>query len=302
MVNHSLFSHSLFSSALLLSVSATAFAQSAAPPTAVTASTARVDYYRSNIGHTGVAAEKLSAPLSVLWRHTTAYARNNPASPVYSGSTVYFPSGGALYAVNATDGTTRWQYPADGKPRSFFATTPTLSGGFLYVTDDNGQAYKLDAATGKEAWTAKLDGAIRSAPVLSGNMVYFGSSNSHCYALSADTGKVLWDEAANGAIITAPTITGGLVVFASADNNVYSLNSRTGKKAWAVAFDADPSIYPLAFDGSTIYVTAGDTVYGLAPSNGSRRATIKLPPTPSPRRLSAATRSMSSRRPIRCMR
>lgn len=247
----------------------------ATPASPVTA--AHVDYYRGNIGHTGVADEKLSAPLSVLWRHTTAYAKNNPASPVYGASTVYFPSGGAFYALNSADGTMRWQYPADGKARTFFATTPALSGGFLYVTDDNGQAYKLDAATGKPVWTAKLEGAIRSAPIVSNGVVYFGSGNSHGYALSADTGQVVWDTAMGGPITTSPTITGGLVVFTSSDGNVYSLNARTGKKGWAVPFAADPSLVPPVYDGTTLYVAAGNTLYGLDPNNGGRRSTIKLP-------------------------
>jgi len=250
-----------------------------APPAAPAApvNTAHVDFYRGNIGHTGVADEKLSAPLSVLWRHTTSYAKNNPASPVYANSTVFFPSGGALYALNASDGTTRWQYPADGKTTTYFATTPALSAGSLYVTDDNGEAYKVDAATGKVVWATKLDGAIRSAPILSNGVVYFGSGNGHCYALSADTGKVIWDTATGGAIITSPTITGGLVVFSSSDNNVYSLNARTGKKGWAVPFAGDPSLVSPVYDGTTLYVTAGDTVYGLDPNNGAKRSTIKLP-------------------------
>lgn len=278
------YSYPFSAALLLLGASAIAQVTPAAPdvtaPSAALgtpAGTAHVDYYRSNIGHTGVADEKLNAPFSVLWRHTTAYAKNNPASPVYGASTVYFPSGGALYALNALDGTMRWQYPSDGKARTYFATTPALSAGFLYVTDDNGQAYKFDAATGKQIWTAKLEGAIRSAPIISNGVVYFGSGNSHCYALSADTGQVIWDAATGGAIITSPTITGGLVVFTSSDSNVYSLNARTGKKGWAVPFAADPSLVPPIYDGSLLYVTAGDTVYGLDPNNGSRRSTIKLP-------------------------
>ena len=271
-----------FSAALLL-LGPAAFAQvtpgATDPVTPATspAGTAHVDYYRGNIGHTGVSDEKLTAPLSVLWRHTTAYAKNNPASPVYGASTVYFPSGGAFYALNAADGTLRWQYPADGKARTFFATTPALVGGFLYVTDDNGQAYKLDAATGKQVWTTKLEGTIRSAPIVSDGVVYFGSGNSHGYALSADTGQVIWDTQMGGPIITSPTLTGGLVVFTSSDGNVYSLNARTGKKGWAVPFVADPSLVPPVYDGATLYVAAGNTVYGLDPNNGARRSTIKLP-------------------------
>ena len=273
--------HGYLSAALLL-MSAAAAAD--APPTstaisAVAVGKAHVDFYRGGIGHTGVAEEKLSAPLSVLWRHTTAYAKNNPASPVYGADTVYFASGGALYALNASDGTTKWRYPADGKAHADFGGTPALAGGFLYAADDNGQVYKLDAATGKETWTAKLEGALRSAPVVSGGLVYLGSTSDHCYALSAETGAVAWDEPTEGAITASPTITGGLVVFTSTDNHVYSLNARTGRKAWSVTFDSDPSIVPVVYDGAVVYVTAGDTIYRLDPSSGVRRTPITLPTT-----------------------
>lgn len=242
----------------------------AAPP-------AHVDYYRGDIGHTGASPEKLAAPLSLLWRHTGAAARGNPASPVFADGTVYFASGGSLFALNAADGTTRWQFPADGKATTFFGTTPALVAGALYVTDDNGQAYKFDAASGRLLWTAKVGGALRSAPVVSGSAVLFGSGNDHCYALDTGSGQVLWDQATDGAVTTSPTVTGGLAVFSSSDNNVYSLSLRTGKKAWSVPFDADPSLSPVVYGGGTLFVTAGDTLYGLNPSNGARRSAFKLP-------------------------
>ena len=262
---------------LLGTASATTLADTPAPPAA--APSAQVDFYRGDLGHTGISSENLATPLSLLWRHTAVAAANNPASAVYAGGSVYFVSGGGVYCLHASDGATKWQYPADGKSAVLFSATPALDGGFLYVTDDSGQAYKLDAATGKEIWKAKLDGALRSAPVVSGGMVYFGSGNSHCYALSADTGQTVWDETTNGAVLTSPVVTGGLVVFASADNTVYSLNARTGHKAWGVPYDADPSLVPVVYDGRTLYVTAGDTIYVLDPASGRQRTTIKLPTT-----------------------
>ncbi len=290
-----------YSAALLLTGAVAGLAADTPPVVpaapAGTVSKTHVDYYRGNIGHTGVATEALTGPLSVLWRHTTALAKNNPASPVYAASTVYFPSAGALYALNAADGTTKWQYPADAKAHSNFGTTPALVDGFLYVTDDGGTAYKIDAATGKAVWTAKLEGAIRSAPVISNGMVFVGSGSNHCYALSADNGAILWDESTGGSVTTSPTITGGLVVFASADNSVYSLNARTGKKAWSQAFDADPTVAPMVYNGVNLFVTSGDTIYELDPNNGGRRSEIKLPinviaaPTVSSNTIYIATQS-----------
>lgn len=242
----------------------------AMPPT-------QVSYYRGSLGHTGVSSESLTGPLSLLWRHTTVAVTNDPASPVYAGGIVYFVSGGGLYAVSAADGTTRWQYPADGKPAALFGATPALADGFLYCSDDIGNVYKLGAAAGNLVWKVKLDGTLRSAPVINDGNIYLGSSNGHCYALSTASGQTLWDVATSGAITASPTITGGLVVFTSSDNTVYSLNGRTGRKSWAVPYDADPSIVPVVYDGRILYVTAGDTVYSLDPGSGRQRTPIKLP-------------------------
>ena len=236
-----------------------------------------VGFYRGDLGHTGVSTETLAAPLSLLWRHTTQAAADNPASAVTANGIVYFVSGGGVYAVNASDGTTAWQYPADAKSAALFAATPAYSDGFLYVTDDGSNVTKLDAATGKAAWKVKLDGALRSSPVVSDGMVFFGSGNSHCYALSAATGQTVWDVTTNGAVLTSPVVTGGLITFVSADNTVYSLSARTGHKSWSVPYDADPSLVPLVYDGRVLLVTAGDTVHTLDPGTGRQRASITLP-------------------------
>ncbi len=262
--------------ALLLPAFFSGSAASAQTPSSAKTA-AVVGAYRSNPGHTGVAAEPLTAPLSLLWRHTTQSAKTNPASPVAAEGRVFFASGGGLYAVRAADGARLWQYPADGKSLGLFSATPALDGGALYAADDNGQVTKLEAATGKMLWRAKLDGALRSSPAVADGVVFLGSSNSRCYALSAETGQTLWSAATGGAVLTAPVVTGGLVVFASADNSVYSLGTRTGRKAWAVPFDADPSLVPPVYDGRVLFVTAGDTVYSLDPASGRQRSTLKLP-------------------------
>ncbi len=267
-----------FIPALLLASISSAPLMAAPSATPVPAKPAPVvGFYRGDLGHTGVSPETLTTPLSLLWRHTTQAAPNNPASAVTANGIVYFASGGGVYAVNASDGTTVWQYPADGKSGTLFAATPAYSDGFLYVTDDSSNVTKIDAATGKAAWKVKLDGALRSSPVVSDGLIFFGSGNAHCYALSAATGQTVWDVTTGGAVLTSPVITGGLVTFTSADNTVYSLSARSGHKSWSVPFDADPSLVPLVYDGRVLLVTAGDTLHTLDPGSGRQRASITLP-------------------------
>ena len=254
------------------------YAQTPPATAAETAKTpAPVGDYRANPGHTGVSAQSLTAPLTLLWRHTETAFKNNPASAVYGKGMVYFVSGGVAYGLDTADGTTKWQYPADGKPQANFGATPALDGGALYLPDDTGQVTKLDAVTGKALWVAKLEGAIRSSPAVSGGVVYLGSGASHCYALSADTGKTVWDQHTDGTVSFAPIVLGGLVAFACGDGNVYGLSTRDGHKVWSQSFDPDPNTQAMAYDGQYLYITTGAVLARLDPGSGSRRPTVTLP-------------------------
>ena len=125
-----------------------------------------------------MSSESLTAPLSLLWRHTTSQAKNNPASPVYALGNGLLHSGGFLYAINAGDGTTRWQYPQGNKAKSFFATTPALSGSALFLTDDNGQAYKLDAATGQRCGRRNWTGPSAPLPSSAAGSFFLGAATA----------------------------------------------------------------------------------------------------------------------------
>ena len=102
-------------------------------------------------------------------------------------------------------------------PTETFSGTPTLDKGFLYIGSDSGQLYKINAKTGEQVWSKKVEGAIRGAVTVENGVVYFGSADTHCYAASADTGDILWSYATNGPVTTAPVVAGDSIVFASAD-------------------------------------------------------------------------------------
>lgn len=242
------------------------------------AATSRVDFYRNDAAHTGYTSSPITTPLSVVWRHTTTQTKDSPASPIYAEGVVYFGAGGHVYAVNAADGTVKWQYPAGEAAATSFRTTPALAGGYLYVGGDDSQLYKLDAGTGAAAWPKpfKAGGAIRSSPVVDGGVVYFGSSDNNLYAVSADTAQAVWLGATQGPITAAPTIAAGQVVVASEDNSIYSFSTGGGRRSWSIRLSADPSAAAPVFSESTLFLGAGDTLYALNARTGSARWTQRL--------------------------
>lgn len=271
---------SLFSAlALSLTLGCAATAQDAgppAPPGATTAAGPHVDNYRNNAAHSGYTSDKLPTPLSLLWRHTVSFIKDNPASPVYAGNTIYFAGGPNLYAVNAADGTVKWKFPPDNEAGANFVVTPCLDGGFLYAGRDDGQFYKLDAKTGRQEWARKVGGNVRSSPVVQGGTVFFGSGDSKCYALRTDTGTPIWAFATDAPITASPTLSAGQVTVASSDNNIYALNAVTGKKSWSVRLDSDPSVSPPVYSDNTIFVGSGASLFALTARGGNAKWTKRL--------------------------
>ena len=268
--------------ATVLSVSLTALLGQAVPllAQAITAPMVvpgtAVAVYRNDTAHTGYTTETLTPPLSLLWRHTATPVANSAGSPVSANGVVYFPSGGHVYAVRASDGQTLWQYPATDEITGTFSGTPALDNGFLYVGSDNTQLYKLSAKTGEQVWTKKVDGAIRSAITVESGIVYFGSADTHCYAANADTGDIVWSFTTNGPVTTAPTIAGSDVIFASADDSVYCVSKSRGTKVWSLELNGDPTTAPPVFASNIVYVGGGDTLYAISARSGETRWSQRL--------------------------
>ena len=261
--------------ALVLGSLAVARAQTT-PPAAAPGALPPIQY-RGDTGHTGYTSEAMPTPLSLLWRHTTAQAAGSAASPVTAAGVTYFGCGPRVYAVNAADGTLKWQFPVAGAAAARFGTTPALANGFLYIGADDDRLYKFNAATGDVVWAKKVDGPIRSSAVVDGGRVYFGSADNHLYALSADTGDRLWAFEAGSSITTSPVVYSGQVAFACTDNQVYSVSAATGKGSWTQRLPSDPSVSPPVYADGLLFVGAGDTLYALTARGGAVRWAARLP-------------------------
>ena len=67
----------------------------------------------------------------------------------------------SIYALNAATGRLRWTGAAGNVS---VESSPAVAGGVVYVVNDNGNVYALDAATGSSAGPTQL--GVRSSPVL----------------------------------------------------------------------------------------------------------------------------------------
>jgi len=205
--------------------------------------------------------------------------------PAFADGKLYLIStDGKLEALDAATGKTLWKqstrvgdgiWPFRHKkpgPDARYAGGPTVFGNLLVVGTLDGHVYAMDAATGKQLWSAEVDDEVISPPAIDAGVVYVRTNSGNVYAFDSNSGERKWayDQGnvpllslrGNGPLLAAH----GVVMFGSDDGNVISLRSDTGAIQWKLPItkglgrtdiqklnDADDT---LQLDGNILYATA----------------------------------------------
>ena len=157
--------------------------------------------------------------LTLKWAVGFPGANSARSQPAVVGGRVFVASeNGDVLALDARTGCTYWSYHAQAGIRTAIAVGPQAAGGAtgfaLYFADGGATAYALDAASGRELWTRKVDdhpyARATGAPAVHDGRVYVptagvgeegqgGRVQYECCtfrgslsALDAATGRVAW--------------------------------------------------------------------------------------------------------------
>jgi eukaryotic-like serine/threonine-protein kinase len=249
--------------------------------------------YGGSPQHTGVSTEALPAPLSVVWKYATNYTKNDTATPVVDGDTIYFVAGDPadrtqqlghqrVYAVRADTGELIWKSPSGDQPATTtYRSSPAVGGGMLYVGGSDGYLYALDARTGSQRWRVVTDAPVRSHPLVmitpDEHTVYFGSDDDFFYAIDALTGDLRWKFHATADISSAATLapdSSELIYFCSSDGHVYALNRVTGKMKWSARTTAASGDNSLVAYKNALYLAAGNQIFSFRNRTGAADSLI----------------------------
>lgn len=197
---------------------------------------------------------------------TGYYPQNWPTYAANTGRNASFPLPAS--APKALHDGVSWSFagagamPLDGPPMagSFKTTAYTAGmpvgvsvvGGIVYVGDDNGYTYALNAVTGQMIWAFYGWNMTMSNPLVSGGKVIVSTGNP--YFNFANTMKYLRGE--------RPVRGPGL-------NTIFALDRTSGKQIWAFHTPGQAMPTPL-LDGKFVYAGTGDGhIYKLAADTGA---------------------------------
>lgn len=238
---------------------------------------------------------------TLLWKYSTdGEIVSSPAIYVNKQSglkLVYFGSADKyIYAVDAKTGKLKWRYQAQAP----VYCSPIVYDTSVYIADNSGKLYCLDAETGTQNWVnSSAEYSIESKVSVSpdGKTLYLGPWDSYVYAIDAKTGTLLWktqpaspqirpsakryySAADCPAAVSEKT---NFVYFTDRDYRLSAIDSRTGTLSWfttdcvsAIVSEDGESLYIRKLSGTLAKTTlAGDQLWSTFCELGR----IPVPPT-----------------------
>lgn len=187
------------------------------------------------------------------------------SSPVVADGLLYIGAeDGVLYALDAAEGWSRWQF-ATGNA---IASSPAIADGILYFGSGDKRVYALDARHGLFLWSFETLDNVIASPAVADGLVFVGSEDRTMYALDARTGALRWKFRTGDRIVSSVAVADGVVCFGSADGIVYALDAATSEVVWRRVTDGAVDSTPALSDG-VLYVGSSDAhIYAIEMTMG----------------------------------
>jgi outer membrane protein assembly factor BamB len=158
-----------------------------------------------------------------------------------------------------------WSYDA----RHLMEYSPIIVDGVVYGIDNNGEAFALRAASGKQIWRRDVASLNASAPTYSDGKLYLSNLEpGQVQALDASNGRVAWRKSLPGRTESSPLVVGNTVIAGCECGEVFAFNKRSGKPLWSTSVGGAVKASP-AYDHGVVFVgDYGGQMSALQASNG----------------------------------
>ena len=156
---------------------------------------------------------------------------------------------------------------------------PTVGYGRVYLAQQKGLFFALDAKTGKPDWKKSLGRCAASSPTIGRGVIYQaymhpveclqGQSGADGFVVAwdADTGRERWRYNTEP-VESSPLLRGKRLFFGSWDNGVHAVNAKTGKRIWRFQADNEVNTSAAYWRGRIFIGSDGGTLYALSAKTG----------------------------------
>ena len=156
---------------------------------------------------------------------------------------------------------------------------PTVAYGRVYLAQQKGLFFALDAKTGKVDWKHSFGRCAASSPTIGKGVVYQSwmhpveclqgqaGANGFVIAWDADSGKELW-RWKTAPVESSPLLRNGVLYVGTWNHEVVALNAKTGRVKWRFRADNEVNTSPAYWKGNIYIASDGGTLYALGAGGG----------------------------------
>ncbi|MCR9156341.1 MAG: PQQ-binding-like beta-propeller repeat protein [Rhodobacteraceae bacterium] len=240
----------------------------------------------------------LSSNLTPVWTTSIGQGDKRRAriitDPVVADGRIFTIDSAGRVTATSTAGETLWSYslvPLRDDASESLAGGLAVDNGRLYVTSGFGTVSALDASTGREIWTQRVQATATGAPTVFGGLVYVIAGDSTAWAIETEDGRVRWQsdglgDVGNVAGAAPPAVNNTHVVFAFGSGavqgafrqgglNLWSADIVGARRGFAISLVDDITGYPV-IDGTNVYAgNHSGRVVALNVNSGERLWTAR---------------------------
>ncbi len=173
-----------------------------------------------------------------------------------SSETVYLANQNQVYALQASSGSLKWQFPEKKDGGKTFYAPPVLTGdGQLIVSGYDNKLYSLNPSNASINWTyEKARGRFIGSPLVTPDGIFAPCSDDTLYALDLK-GNPRWIfTGAKQALWASPVLHGDVIYQSAMDRRIYAIQAKDGKLLWEAELNGASVSSPAVSDDDTIYV------------------------------------------------
>ena len=212
---------------------------------------------------------------NVVWTYKTdGYITSSPA---VSAGNVYItsqePDVGALYKLDADDGTLIWkleiEYVIVADRGKDLHVSPIIGEGMVFVASNKDYYYGVNATTGEIEWsyltsrgTEGVGGYLVASPAYHDGKLYVVDM-FFITALNAGNGEVVWKSWLGTELYTTPTYADGKVYVTTDRRFTYTLNATDGARLSFYETSSNSWSSPSVFEGKLYFGNNDNNVYCL---------------------------------------
>lgn len=203
--------------------------------------------FRGDPLQTGVARTKLADKLEIRWKVDLKKGIESTAAIVKD--TVYVGCYDEhLHAYDLKTGVLKWKTKLGPikAPPSFYQDK-------IFVGDEDGMFYCVDAIKGAKLWDFETNGEITGGANFDGDKVLFGSHDSTLYCLSIKSKEVLWKVKTEGPVNGSAVVADGKTFVAGCDSHLHIIELAKGKTLAKIELSGQAAATAAVF-GEKLYV------------------------------------------------